>query len=319
MTQGTRRNRSSYHARANGRLSSVESDNKAGQRPVTQKNVSPASHERPTQNISHADAFPQEEQGMRLNKALACAGICSRRQADVLIERGSVMVNGHVVTEMGCKIHIAQDDITVDGRPLPRPQQSHDGGDTGAQRFGPQTYLLINKPVQVVTTVRDPQGRQTVIDLIPSQFRRQRLFPVGRLDFFSEGLLLLTNDGELTNRLTHPRWHLPKVYEVRVRGDVSLEKLNVMRHGMRLAEGELLAPVEVERIWADRSSTVLELTLHQGINRQIRRMCRDLDLVVLRLRRVAQGPLELGALELGQCRTLTNTEVRALRRAVSLD
>ncbi|MFI3271391.1 MAG: pseudouridine synthase [Pseudomonadota bacterium] len=319
MTQGTRRNRSSYNARANGRLSSQESDRKTGHRPVAKNNFRPASHEGPTENISHADTVHQEEQGMRLNKALASAGICSRRQADVLIERGSVMVNGHVVTEMGCKVHIAQDDITVDGHPLPRAHQSNHSGDTGPKRFGPQTYLLINKPVQVVTTVRDPQGRQTVIDLVPSQFRKQRLFPVGRLDFFSEGLLLLTNDGELTNRLTHPRWHLPKVYEVRVRGDVTLEKLHAMRHGMRLAEGELLAPVEVERIWADRSSAVLELTLHQGINRQIRRMCRDLDLVVLRLRRVAQGPLQLGNLELGQCRTLTNTEVQALRRAVSLD
>lgn len=318
MTQGPRRNRSSYSARENGRLSSGQSHkngfrtrqdqaSKHGQ--VTRQSQTT----RQSQNASLANTAPSQhdlqdqcETIMRLNKALASAGLCSRRQADVLIERGSVTVNGHVVTELGCKVDTERDSISVDGRPLPQAQ-SHD-----------LTYLMVNKPVQVVTTVHDPQGRETVLDLLPSRFRAQRLFPVGRLDFFSEGLLLLTNDGELTNRLTHPRWHLPKVYYVRVRGNLTAAKLEIMRRGMRLAEGERLAPVEVERIHGDASSSLLQMTLHQGINRQIRRMCRDLDLTVLRLSRIAQGPLELGNLEIGQCRPLTSAELRKLRRAVDL-
>lgn len=314
MTQGPRRNRSSYNARPHGRLSSAR-----------QEKISQETQKQGDQQVRHAETRPKQahlsqpyrsqvaneensqEHLMRLNKALASAGLCSRRQADSLIERGSVTVNGHVVTELGCKVNTLEDDISVDGRPLPR-----------APKNTSLSYFLLYKPVQVVTTVHDPEGRQTVMDFLPRAVRGQRLFPVGRLDFFSEGLLLLTNDGELTNRLTHPRWHLPKVYHVKVRGNVTPAKLDIIRRGMRLAEGEQLAPVEVERLYGDASSSVLELTLHQGINRQIRRMCRDLDLIVLRLARVAQGPLELGSLELGQCRALSNAEIRVLRKSVGL-
>lgn len=315
MTQGQRRNRSSYNARPHGRLSSARQENISQEKTQEQggqqarpkqarpKQAHPAQTCRPqVTNEEHS-----QEYLMRLNKALASAGLCSRRQADSLIARGSVTVNGQMVTELGCKVNTLEDDISVDGRPLPR-----------AQKNASLRYFLLHKPVQVVTTVHDPQGRQTVIDLLPKAVREQRLFPVGRLDFFSEGLLLLTNDGELTNRLTHPRWHLPKVYHVKVRGNVTHAKLDIMRRGMRLAEGELLAPVEVECLYGDASSSVLKLTLHQGINRQIRRMCRDLNLVVLRLARVAQGPLELGSLELGQSRALSNAEIRALRKSVGL-
>lgn len=179
-------------------------------------------------------------------------------------------------------------------------------------------YLMLNKPVEVVTTVSDPEGRRTVLDLLPARYKSSRIFPVGRLDFFSEGLLLLTNDGELTQRLTHPRFHLPKHYEVLVREEPSSMALDSMRSGMTLAEGDRLAPVAVEKIGNQQRGTLLAMTLKQGVNRQIRRMCRDLGLTILRLRRVGQGSLKLGELATGACRSLEPGEVRALKKAVGL-
>ncbi len=244
---------------------------------------------------------------LRLNKALAEAGVCSRRQADALIAAGRVSVNGVAVTELGCKIVPGRDILAVDGRPVDR-----------AVSDAPLT-LLLNKKPGVVTTARDPEGRPTVFDGLPGAYRSRRLFPVGRLDFFSEGLLLLTTDGELAFRLTHPRWHVPKRYMVTVRGHVTARTCDIMAGGMTLAEGEKLAPVRARlsaRLAADRF--VLEMELNQGINRQIRRMCRDLGLTVLRLVRVAQGPLELGDLAPGECREPTAGELAALRKAVGL-
>lgn len=246
---------------------------------------------------------------VRINKALAMAGVCSRRAADELVAQGLVAVNGQTVTEAGTKVDPARDRITVRGEAV------------GLDESGPEAlvYVLLNKPTQVVTTASDPQGRKTVLDLLPGEFSGVRLFPVGRLDFFSQGLILLTNDGELANRLTHPRWHLPKVYRVTVRGDVSDRALDIMRGGMTLAEGEKLAPVEVTVAKRQAGTVQLEMTLIQGLNRQIRRMCRDLRLTVLRLERVAQGPVSLGKLREGQARALSSDEVAALYRAVGLE
>jgi 23S rRNA pseudouridine2605 synthase len=242
---------------------------------------------------------------LRLNKALSQAGICSRRRADELVLAGKVVVNGEKVREPGLKIDPKRDDVVVDGKKVHfSPQKTH-------------VYLLFHKPVQTVTTASDPQGRPTVFDLLPPDIPRRGLFTVGRLDYFSEGLLLFTDDGELTHRLTHPSTHVPKIYHVLVRGQVAGETLAAMRRGMRLAEGEVLAPVEAEilsRESADR--TLLSLRLIQGVNRQIRRMCRDLNLTVLRLTRVAQGPVELGELPPGRSRPLTLDEISALRAAV---
>lgn len=243
---------------------------------------------------------------LRLNKALAAAGVCSRRKADVLIQAGAVAVNGVTVCELGLRVNPEQDRVTVDGRAVRL---------TGGDDASAHTYIMLHKPVQVVTTVRDPQGRTTVLDLLPPGLRAKRLYPVGRLDYFSEGLLLLTDDGELTNRLTHPRHHLPKEYEVVIRETPTREMLERMRSGMRLREGEQLAPVAVEY---HRPGRCLLLTLHQGINRQIRRMCRDLGLTILTLRRVRIGPLLLGDLPKGACRSLRNGEVQALQAAVGL-
>ncbi len=243
---------------------------------------------------------------IRLNKVMAQAGICSRRKADELILRGEVLVNGERVDSPGLRVDPATDRIEVQGRPLLPP--------TG-QSFA---YLMLHKPPKIMTTLHDPQGRSTVLDLLPRSALELRLVPVGRLDFMSEGLLLLTNDGELTHRLTHPSHHVPKVYHVGVNPPPTREMLEVMRHGMRLREGERLAPVDVRVLELTKQGPVLEMTLIQGVNRQIRRMCRKLGLGVRFLRRVAQGPVQLGDLAKGRCRELTAAEIKALRKAVGL-
>ena len=178
-------------------------------------------------------------------------------------------------------------------------------------------YLMLNKPRGYVTTLSDEKGREDITELLKDC--DTRVYPVGRLDMDSEGLLLLTNDGELAQRLTHPRHHQPKVYEVLVRGPVPETALAAMRQGMRLAEGQDLLPVDVERKTANSgNNTLLRMVLCQGVNRQIRRMCRDLGLTILRLRRVAQGPLDLGELTPGQARQLTAREVAVLRSSAGL-
>lgn len=263
-----------------------------------------------TRKKSNHTPPPSSEGGaqlMRINKALAQAGVCSRRGADDLIAKGLVTVNGEK-PEPGTKVDPTRDRIKVEGKPVGAPQttEGHD-------------YILLHKPTQVVTTVKDPQGRKTVLDILPRDLKRNRIYPVGRLDFFSEGLLVLTNDGELANRLTHPSHHLPKVYRVTVRGTVPQRALGIMQKGMTLAEGEKLAPVKVKILNTVAKTTTLELTLHQGVNRQIRRMCRDLGFTVLRLSRVQQGPIPLKGLKSGQSRRLNDDEVRQLKQAVGLD
>ena len=258
----------------------------------TSKAPQPSSHE----VIESSDTV------MRLNKAIAASGLCSRRKADEFILAGRVVVNGVPEVNPGRQVS-PQDAVAVDGRLL-----------TGAQNF---CYLMLYKPVQVVCTVSDPEGRPTVMDYLPEQLRKLRLYPVGRLDYFSEGLLLLTNDGQLAQRLTHPRHHQPKTYEVFVRGAVPEAALATMRRGMLLAEGEKLMPVKVDARPL-QGRTLLRMVLHQGVNRQIRRMCRDLGLVILSLKRVAQGPLELKELAVGTARQLTQAEVAALKKSVEL-
>ncbi|WP_300923064.1 pseudouridine synthase [uncultured Desulfovibrio sp.] len=241
---------------------------------------------------------------MRLNKAVAASGFCARRKADELIFAGRVAVDGKSETNPARRVS-AGAVISVDGKPLCRKQKF--------------AYLLLHKPVRTVCTLSDPQGRPTVMDCLPESLRGMGLFPVGRLDYFSDGVLLLTNDGELANLLTHPRHHVDKVYEVLVRGPVTDHQLEVMRGGMRLSDGTPLLPVEARRIEEKAGrDTLLRLTLRQGVNRQIRRMCADLGLTILRLRRVAQGGLRLGALRAGETRFLAPEEVQALRSGAGL-
>lgn len=246
---------------------------------------------------THGSAHEQQETetAQRLNKAIAAAGFCSRRKADELIFAGRVAVNHQEERNPGRQVQ-PDDTISVDGRLLERKQ--------------PFLYYLLHKPVQIVCTLHDPQGRPTVLSLLPEEARKARVYPVGRLDYFSEGALLLTNDGQWANRLMHPRHHIPKEYEVTVRGQVPASFLEQVRRGMQLSDGTPLLPAKIEaRPLRDGARTLLRITLHQGINRQIRRMCADGGLVILRLRRVRIGHLELGSLPSGRLRSLTPQEV----------
>ncbi|GKG92460.1 ribosomal large subunit pseudouridine synthase B [Desulfovibrionaceae bacterium] len=270
----------------------------------------PRTHAADRADVRRAASAPPESatrdnvtNGVRLNKVIAAAGLCSRRKADELILAGQVRING-TLEENPARRVLPGDRIAVNDRELAAAQEYY--------------YLLLHKPVQTVCTVNDPEGRPTVMAYLPPEVRHLRLYPVGRLDYFSEGLLLLTNDGELAQRLTHPRHHQPKTYEVLIRGSVPETALAVMRRGMRLDEGQALLPVDVEAKTAENGNTLLRMVLRQGVNRQIRRMCRDLGLTILRLRRVAQGPLALGNLKPGAARALTTGEVADLRQSVGL-
>ncbi len=270
----------------------------------------PRTHAADRADVRRAASAPPESatrdyvtNGVRLNKAIAAAGLCSRRKADELILAGQVRING-TLEENPARRVLPGDRIAVNDRELAAAQEYY--------------YLLLHKPVQTVCTVNDPEGRPTVMAYLPPEVRHLRLYPVGRLDYFSEGLLLLTNDGELAQRLTHPRHHQPKTYEVLIRGSVPETALAIMRRGMRLDEGQALLPVDVEAKTAENGNTLLRMVLRQGVNRQIRRMCRDLGLTILRLRRVAQGPLALGNLKPGAARALTTGEVADLRQSVGL-
>lgn len=249
-----------------------------------------------TQRPAHDDNAPdsRSDTAQRLNKAIASAGFCSRRKADELIFAGRVAVNDQKEDNPARQV-LAGDRITVDGRLLKRTQ--------------PFLYYLLHKPVQVVCTLHDPQGRPTVLSLLPEEARKARVYPVGRLDYFSEGALLLTNDGQWANRLMHPRHHVPKEYEVTVRGQVASSFLEQVRRGMRLADGTALLPAEIEARSGHGGTTLLRIILHQGINRQIRRMCADGNLTILRLRRVRIGHLSLGTLPKGKLRPLTAQEI----------
>jgi 23S rRNA pseudouridine2605 synthase len=243
---------------------------------------------------------------LRLNKFIAQCGITSRRGADELVFSGRVTVNGDKADSPGIQVDPIRDAVEVDGKPATLPGS------------GKEITLILHKPVEIVTTASDPQGRTTVLDLLPNDISAMRPFPVGRLDFYSEGLLLLTTDGELCHRLTHPKWHLPKVYEVTIRGSVPEKAIQTMQSGMKLKEGDKLAPADVVLHPPLAGTQVLEITLIQGVNRQIRRMCDELGLTILRLRRVKQGPVELGTLKRGAWRELSAKELAALKKAVRL-
>ena len=249
---------------------------------------------RPTQDEAESSTNSLQD-GVRLNKYLAGTGLCSRRKADELIAQGRVTINGHPA-QAGDRVQ-STDTVRVDGERLSSEEE--------------KVVLMLHKPVEVVSTARDPQGRRTVLDFVPQRYRHLRLFPVGRLDYYSEGLILLTNMGELAQRLMHPSHSQHKVYKVLVRGPVSDAALSRMRGGMTLAEGDVTAPAGVEATEQDRD-TLLTITLQQGLNRQIRRMCRDCGLTVLKLKRVAEAGLKLGNLPVGETRALSREEVDAL-------
>jgi pseudouridine synthase len=242
----------------------------------------------------------------RLQKLISAAGVASRRAAEELIRQGRVSVNGSTVSELGTKADPARDDIRVDGRRV-RPLQQF-------------RYLLLNKPRGYVTTRKDPQRRPTVMDLLPAL--RDYVYPVGRLDYDSEGLVLLTNDGDLAARLTHPRHEVDRVYKVTVAGVPDGKAIAQLERGVPL-DGRRTAPADVRLVHGDRDrgakSAVMLMTIREGRNRQVRRMCEAVGHPVQRLARVAFGPLTDKGLPLGRARDLTPGELRALRRAAGLD
>ena len=234
-------------------------------------------------------------QPQRLQKLLASAGFGSRRQCEELIELGRVEVDGEVVTKLGSTVDPSSSKVRVDGVPLKQQKL---------------TYYAVNKPVGVVTTNRDPHGRPRVVDLVPPS---ERVFPVGRLDRASEGLILLTNDGDLAQKLTHPKFGVRKVYRVTVAGRVDNETMRKMRKGIYIAEG--LVRVDGARILKARPrATDMEIVLREGKNREIRRILARFGHKVQSLRRIAVGPLRLGDTPPGSYRILTRDEIQKLRR-----
>ncbi|MFN2291872.1 MAG: pseudouridine synthase [Anaerolineae bacterium] len=230
----------------------------------------------------------------RLQKVLARAGVASRRKSEDLIRQGRVRVNGQTVTELGTKVDPARDEIRVDGAPI----------QIGASRV----YVIVNKPVGVLSTMKDRRGRTSLGDLVTVPVR---LYPVGRLDATSEGLILLTDDGELANLLTHPRYEHEKEYRVLVNGRPAEETLDAWRRGVML-DGKPTVPAEVAVLAAHGDSAVLRVVMREGRKRQIRRVAELLGHPVRELRRVRLGPLQLGQLEAGQWRYLTSKEVQNL-------
>ena len=240
----------------------------------------------------------------RLQKIIAGAGITSRRKAEELIAQGRVTVNGQIISELGSKADPERDHIKVNGKLL-----------RGVERH---IYLLLNKPKGYVTTVSDPEGRPTIMSLVAKI--GERIYPVGRLDYSSEGLLLLTNDGELANKLTRAATHVPKTYLVKISGRAPEEDIEKLRHGIRIGgksehgrfKSVRTAPAQV-RLFKEADNPWYEVTLIEGRNRQIRRMFEEIGHHVEKIRRVRYGPLTLDV-EPGQFRELTPKEVETLRR-----
>ena len=230
----------------------------------------------------------------RLQKIIARAGICSRREAEKLILNGRIIVDGKIITELGAKANPNQK-ICVDGKPIAVRTE--------------KIYILLNKPRGYVSTAHDERGRKTILDLIDIS---ERVYPVGRLDLNSEGLILLTNDGELTNLLIHPRFEVKKTYRAKISGSITEQKLDKLRAGIELNDG-LTAPAEIYLLDKD----LVEITIHEGRNRQVRRMFAAIGCDVKRLRRIKFANLTLEGLKVGKWRNLTAEEVEKLKGALN--
>lgn len=234
----------------------------------------------------------------RLQKILSQAGVASRRQAEKIMLEGRVTVNGTVITELGSKADLERDHIKVDGRLVRLPKSL--------------VYIALNKPDSTVTTVSDPQGRATVMDLLTRV--KERVYPVGRLDYHSEGLLLMTNDGEVANAITSAATHLPKTYVVKITGTLSADQEQHFREGLPIS-GRRTLPAGLRLIHAAENPWY-EVRLFEGRNNQIRLMFKHLGFLVEKLRRVKIGPVELGPLKSGQFRYLSEEEVQKLKKAL---
>jgi len=245
--------------------------------------------------------LPERTTPQRLNQILSAAGLTSRRKADQWIENGRVRLNGRRITALGTRAVWGRDRIEVDGSEIPGPTQ--------------RTYLVINKPFGYICSLNEPEGRPLVTDLIKDI--PQRVYPVGRLDFDSMGLLLLTNDGEWAHRLTHPSYQTPRTYKATVEGVVSDEALDLLSRGVALEDGPTL-PAKITLIKKGGGHTLLRITITQGKNRQIRRMLDAVGYTVIHLIRIGFGTLALGDLKVGEYRYLEHEEVGELKKFVKL-
>lgn len=231
---------------------------------------------------------PKKSSSIRLNKYLAQSGVTSRRKADECIQEGLVKINGKTVFEMGVKVDPKVDKVSFKGKPI-RPVENY-------------TYLIVYKPRQVLTSLSDPLDRPTVKDLIPKKFKKENLFPVGRLDWNSEGLLILTNDGDYAQNILHPKKKVPKTYEVKVEGEVQAKDMEKLVKGVSIEGGKARAiKVEASKKSKIGSHTWLKITVVEGRNRLIRKMLERLGYSVMRLRRISIGRLKVGALKAGDC------------------
>ena len=265
-------------------------------RPPKPKQAGKSGRKKSTSRTRAGKAGPSSDGKQRLQRYLASAGFGSRRQCEELIEAGRVELDGTVVTKLGTTVDPSVSKVRVDGVLLKKQKL---------------VYYAVNKPIGVVTTNRDPHGRPRVVDLVPPD---ERVFPVGRLDRNSEGLILLTNDGELAQKLTHPKFGVRKVYRVTVAGKVDSETMRQMRKGIYIAEG--VVRVEGAKLLKSRSrSTEMEIVLREGKNREIRRILARLGHKVQHLRRIAVGPLRLGDVPAGAYRVVSHQEVEKLWRA----
>jgi 23S rRNA pseudouridine2605 synthase len=236
----------------------------------------------------------------RLQKVMAHAGVASRRRCEELIKAGRVKVNGRVVTELGLKVNPKEDRIEVNGRPLVREQK--------------RTFLFY-KPLRVITSMHDPLGRKTVADFFHDI--KERVYPVGRLDYDTEGLLLVTNDGNLANHLLHPRYEVEKVYIATVQGKPSQSSIERLRNGVKLDDG-ITAPAKVRLLETNEKKSKLELIIHEGRNRQVRRMCAAVGHPVEKLIRTRIGFLGINGLKRGEYRELKPEEIQRLKKMLQL-
>lgn len=236
---------------------------------------------------------------VRLQKLIAGTGLASRRKAEEMITAGRVTVNGKIVRELGTKVDADKDHVKVDGRHIRAAQ--------------PYVYVLLHKPKNVMSTLQDPEGRPTVKDFLPGV--TVRVFPVGRLDFDSEGLMLLTNNGSLAQTLLHPKYHVPKTYLVKVKGVLKEEDIQALETGVQLDDG-VTAPAHVKKIRKAESNSWVEITIHEGRKHQVKRMLEAVGHPVLKLVRVRMGSLALGNMAPGEYRFLTDREANVLRDLV---
>lgn len=233
---------------------------------------------------------------VRLQKLMAESGVASRRKCEEIIYSGKVKVNGILITEPGCKVDKDRDVIEVDGNII--------------KSFDEKLYILLNKPGGYITSVKDQFGRSTVLDLLKGI--DTRLFPMGRLDYDTEGLLIMTNDGELTYRITHPKYNIDKTYRALVHGEVSKDDIKAFQKGITIAD-YVTAPAKMEIIRYSKGNSIVDITIHEGRNRQVRKMCSAIGHEVIRLKRIKIGEIKLGELKTGEWRYLSDLEIRYLK------